>query len=359
MKFGRILLLLVFIGLAVVIIVNKCGKSVGPPNGQGGPMGKQAMTVSGVVIHAQSISDRILTTGSLLANNSIEVRNEVAGRLAHLYFEEGQRVEQGALLVKIQDDDLQAQLRKSMTDRELAAKIESRQKDLLAASGVSQQDYDAALTALHGIDAGIDLLKAQVAKTEIHAPFAGVVGLRSVSEGAYLSAFTTIVMLQQLDPMKLDFTVPERYRDRLKVRDTVSFQLESDKGMRTATVYAFEPSVDPVTRSLKARALCKNPEHDLLSGAFAKVVVPLREIDNALMLPTQAVIPELLGQKVIVSRNGKATPVKVEIGLRNDTTVQVTSGLQVGDTVIISGIMQLRPDMSVHVNVISGTGQGK
>jgi membrane fusion protein (multidrug efflux system) len=359
MKPARILLVLAVAALVAVTLVNKCGPDAKGSSGATGAGSVAPLSVSGVVLQTTSIEDLILGTGSLLANNSVEVRNEVAGRLTHLYFEEGQSVQQGALLVKIYDDDLQAQLRKLVLDEEMAVKTEGRQKDLLGVNGVSQQEYDVAQNALNGIRAEMDLVKAQITKTEIRAPFSGLIGLRAVSEGAYLPAFTMIATLQQLDPMKLEFSVPERYRDRLHVKDSVTFSVESKNGPRRGTIYAFEPGVDPETRSIKVRALCRNSGNELLPGAFAKVEVPLQRIENALMLPTQAVIPELRGQKVILSRGGKATPVRVEIGLRNDSMVQVTSGLQAGDTVLISGIMQVRPDMPLKVNVVAGTGQGR
>ncbi len=358
MKPARILLLLAVAALVVVTLVNKCGDD-GAPAGKPGSGTMGPLAVSAVIVAPQRIEDRTMTTGSLLANNSVELRNEIAGRLVHLYFKEGERVEPGALLVKIYDDDLQAQLRKLTLEKEMAAKTEQRQKDLLSVSGVSQQDYDAAFNAMNALQADIDLVTAQIAKTEIRAPFGGVVGLRDVSEGAYLSAFTTIATLQQLDPMKLEFTLPERYHDRLRTGDSVSFRVGSSPEPFSGGVYAFEPIVDAQTRSLKVRALCRNDGRQLLPGSFAKVEVPLQRIDSALMLPSQAIIPELRGQKVMVSRGGKAVPVKVDIGLRNDTAVQVTSGLQAGDTVLITGIMQARPDMPLQVSVVNGTTDAK
>lgn len=354
MRPGRILLVLALLALVVVTVVNKCGSGAAPA-GAGGPGANAApLAVSGFVVSPRTIDDRALTTGSLLANNSVEIRNEVAGRLVQLAFKEGDAVQQGALLVKIYDNDLQAQLRKLELQKDLAARSEQRQKDLLAVNGISQQEYDAASNAVNSIEADIDLVKAQIAKTEIRAPFTGVVGLRNVSEGAYLAAFTTIATLQQLDPMKLEFNLPERYRDRLRTGDTVRFRVESSARENSGAIYAFEPMVDAQTRTLKVRALCRNGGGSLLPGAFAKVEVPLQRIDSALMVPSQAVIPELRGQKVMLSRGGKATPVSVDIGLRNDTTVQVTKGLQPGDTVLITGIMQARPGMPVNVTVVNG-----
>ncbi|MEO8591029.1 MAG: efflux RND transporter periplasmic adaptor subunit [Flavobacteriales bacterium] len=358
MRPGHIALVLALLALVIVTVVNKCGSG----SAAAAPDPKAAMqplSVSAVALTPSPLTDNLIATGSLLANNSVEVRNEVAGRLVRLAFEEGQPVEKGALLVKIYDDDLQAQLRKLTLDEEMAARTEARQKDLLGVNGVSQQEYDMASNGLNGIKADMDLLRAQIAKTEIRAPFSGVVGLRSVSEGAFLSAFTTIATLQQLDPMKLEFTVPERYRDRLHVKDTLTFQVGSDGDLRRASIYAFEPMVDPTTRSLKVRALCRNAERELLPGAFVKVKVPLSTIENALMVPTQAVIPGLRGQSVILCRDGKAVTTQVDIGLRNDTTVQLTSGVYPGDTVLVTGIMQARPGMPLRVKVISGTGQGK
>jgi len=353
MKPARILLFLALAALVVVALVNKCGSgdaAAGAPGGPGKGMGP--LIATGVVVSPQRVAEHAETTGSLLANNQVEVRNEVAGRLVHLYFKEGAHVEQGELLVKIYDDDLQAQMRKLALEKEMADRTEERQKDLLSVNGISRQEYDAAQNSVSALQADIDLLRAQIAKTEIRAPFSGVVGLRTVSEGAYLASFTTIATLQQLEPMKLEFSLPERYRGRLKAGDTVSFRVGSAPNAFTGEIYAFEPMVDERTRSLKVRALCRNGGGQLLPGSFAKVDVALREIDGALMVPTQAIIPELRGQKVMTSRGGKATPVKVEIGLRNDSTVQVTSGLHAGDTVLITGIMQARPDMPVKVNVV-------
>lgn len=355
MKPARILLFLAVAALVVVTLVNKCGSGDGAAGAPGGPgKGMGPLIATGVVVSPQRVDEHAETTGSLLANDHVEIRNEVAGRLVHLYFKEGAHVERGALLVKIYDDDLQAQLRKLTLEKEMAARTEERQKDLLSVNGISRQEYDVAQNALSALQADIDLVLAQIAKTEIHAPFSGVVGLRTVSEGAYLAAFTTIATLQQLDPMKLEFSLSERYRDRLKSGDTVSFRVESASNPFTAVIYAFEPMVDERTRALKVRALCRNGGGELLPGSFAKVDVSLGAIDGALMVPTQAIIPELRGQKVMTSRGGKATPVKVGIGLRNDSTVQVTSGLHAGDTVLITGIMQARPDMPVKVNVVHG-----
>lgn len=352
MRSGRIAAALVILALVTVVLVNKCG---GQREGAGAKARSGPMSLTGVVVQATSLNDQISSTGTLMANNSIVVSNQVPGRLVHLGFKEGQHVAKGALLAKIDDADLQAQLSKSISDETLAESTLARQKDNLAANGIAQQDYDAAVNALADIKAEIAALRAQIANTEVRAPFPGTVGLRSVSEGAYLPAFTNIADLQELDPMKLDFTVPQLYNGRLSVGDSVKFTVESSPKLHTGTIYAFEPGVDPATGGLHARALCSNPDRSLVPGAFAKVLVNLKQIEGALMVPSQAVVPVLNGQQVLLCKNGKALPVPVTMGLRNDSTVQLTSGIQAGDTVLTSGMMQLRPGMAVKVTVTNAT----
>ena len=352
MKPGRILLLLAIVLIAVVIYVNKCSNGKNQMNPSGGPGKSSApLSVSGVIVSALPLDDQIYATGTLLSNNEVELRNEIPGRIVKLGFQEGTTVRKGDLLVKIDDDDLQAQLKKSEVDKQLAEKNEIRQKDLLDIQGISQQEYDLALNSLNKIKADIDQIRAQISKTEIRAPFNGVVGLRTVSEGSFISANTRIATLQEVDPMKLEFSIPEKYFSTLGMNTEVHFTVESAKGKFKGKVYAYEPKIDLATRSLTLRAICPNPHHDLIPGALAKIDVPLSRIENAILIPTQSVIPELKGYKVYTVKNGKAKPMKVRLGLRNDSTVQITEGLNEGDTVLTTGIMQMRPDMLINVKV--------
>lgn len=352
MKPGRILILLALLLIAVVIYVNKCSsgnsrqKNVAGNSKSGAPL-----QVSGIIVSPQTVSDQIYASGTLMANNEVEIRNEIGGRLTHLGFQEGTFVKKGELLVKIDDDDLQAQLKKLQADKDLADKNAGRQKDLLEISGISQQEYDLALNALNRIKADVDLLQVQIGKTEIRAPFSGIIGLRSIGEGSYLPVNTRIATLQQVDPMKLEFSIPEKYFSLLGKNDEIQFTVESAKGSFKGKVYAYEPKIDLATRSLTLRALCANPKNELLPGAFAKIIVPLAKMENALMIPSQSVIPELKGHKVFIAKDGNASAVKVKLGLRNDTTVQIVDGLNAGDTVLITGIMQMRPQMPVKVNI--------
>lgn len=350
MKPGRTLLIIALLVLGVIIYLNKCRNT--PQSLMTANPGQQPVMVSAVVVKPSTISDKINSSGTVLANEEVELRNEIPGRVIHIYFKEGSRVNKGELLVKIFDTDLQAQLKKLTLQKTLAEKNETRQKDLLAINGISQQDYDEALNALDAVKADIDLTKAQIEKTEIRAPFSGVVGLKSVSEGAYLSANTMIATMQEINPVKIDFTVPERYMNSIHPADEISFSVEGMNETFKGSVYAIEPKVDLSTRSIAVRALCPNKENKIFPGAFARIELSLSEIKDALMIPTQSLIPELKGQKVFISKEGKAAPVKVQTGLRNDSTIQITKGLQVGDTVIVTGIMQLRPDVPLRITSV-------
>jgi len=339
------ILVLAFLGWIAWKVVAKMTASAG--NGKPGASGTKAISVLGTVVKEQDISEKLLSSGSVLAFQNVILKPEVSGRVVQLNIKEGAIVQQGTLLMKIFDNDLQAQLRKLEIQRELASKNEARLKELLKTNAVSSQDYDAALNQLHTIEADMDLVKAQIAKTEIRAPFTGKLGLRRISQGAIVSPADEITTLTQVSPLVVEFSIPERYYPALTRTKNIKFTTELSKDTLTAPVYALESQVDEATRSLRVRALYPNKNNTLYPGVFAKVWVNLPHSGPSLMVPTNAVIPELKGQKVFVARGGKAAAVKINIGLRTDSAVQVTSGLKPGDTVITTGIMQLRPGMPV------------
>ena len=170
-----------------------------------------------------------------------------------------------------------------------------------------------------------------------------------MSPGSYLSSQTRIASLNELDPIKLDFTVPEKYSALMKVGDGISFEVEGFNRTFPGTIYAVEPSIEASTRSLRVRARCPNSDGALIPGAFANVDLVLRSIPDALTVPSIAVIPELGGKKVFVYEDGTAQPRSVETGIRSDTAVQITSGLDEGDLVIISGILQMQPGLEIEI----------
>jgi membrane fusion protein (multidrug efflux system) len=307
------------------------------------------VSVNVYIIKPEKIENAVLSTGTAIANESVTLQPEVSGRIIKISFKEGTIVSKGALLVKLYDGDLQAQLKKLKLQEELAQKNEQRLLELRKINAVSEQEYDLTLNQLHTIQADIDLIQANIQKTEIRAPFTGKLGFRNVSEGAFVAPGTIITTVQQLQPLRIDFSVPEKYIQLIKGNQEIEFTAEGSDDVFTAPIYAIDPAIDPDTRSINIRALFANRNTQLFPGAFVKIMMPLSTVENGIMIPTEAVIPELKGQKVFISKNGKALPQKVELGLRNDSTVQIISGLSIGDTVITTGIMQLRPESPLKI----------
>jgi membrane fusion protein, multidrug efflux system len=204
---------------------------------------------------------------------------------------------------------------------------------------------------LNTLKADQELLQAQIIKTEVRAPFNGVIGLRTQSEGAFINSSTVLASLQQLDPIKIEFAVPEKYVSELKKGTEINFYFQNSDKPYIAKVYALESRIDYTTRSLKARALCQNPNNLLIPGSFVKVVILLQSIKEALLVPAQAVIPILDGQMVFICKKGLAKSVKVEIGIRGDNEVQVTKGLNANDTLILTGLMQLKDGMALKPRI--------
>jgi len=295
------------------------------------------------------LAERLATTGTVRANEYVDIVSEISGKISAIHFEEGGQVAAGDLLLKIDDSELLAERQRALYRVELAERAEARQKRLLEDGVISSENYDVALGELNVLRAGLRLIEAQLLKTEIRAPFSGVVGLRWVSPGSFLSPQTRIASLHDLDPVKLDFTVPEKYSALLSAGDEMAFAVEGSDRTFPGTIYAVEPSVDASTRSLRMRARCPNSDGTLVPGTFANVELVIRSVPDALTVPSIAVIPELGGKKVYVFADGVAETRKVEAGIRTEDTVQITSGLSEGDLVIISGILQLQPGLEVEL----------
>jgi membrane fusion protein (multidrug efflux system) len=310
-----------------------------------------ALRVSAERVAPEELVERLATTGTLRANEWVELVSETAGKVVAIHFDEGSRVDRGALLVKIDDSELQAELDRVRYRLELAEQREKRQAELLEQGVISQDDYDLVLNQVNVLRSELRLIEAQLVKTEIRAPFAGIIGLRSVSVGSYLSPQTRIATLQDLDPLKLDFSVPEKYATRMRTGREVSFFVKGSERQHRGEIYAVEPGVDPETRSLTLRARCPNPEGELVPGAFADVRLVIARFEEALTVPAIAVIPELGGRKVFVYRDGKAEERRVETGLRTEDRVQIVAGLEPGEVVLTSAVQQLRPGLEVEPEI--------
>lgn len=348
MKLKTILMITLIVAALVLIkIFYLKPKESGAP--KGGASKPQAVNVTGFVVASQLMENRIYSSGTVLANEEVVLHPEVAGKLVSVHFREGQQVGQGSLLAKINDADLQAQLKKLGFQLKLAREKSERLNGLLRIQGVSQQEYDEATNQQQVIAADMEYTRALIAKTEIRAPFAGRIGLRQVSAGTYVTPASTIATIQQTNVLKLDFTIPEKYADVVKTGDRIQFTVDNSSEKSMASVLALEPKIDAATRNLLVRAVCTDAAPGVLPGSFARVELVTEQKQATLMIPTEAVIPELKGKKVFVSKGGKAQPVFIETGTRNDKRIEVLSGLSDGDTVIVTGIMSLKPEAPVNI----------
>jgi membrane fusion protein, multidrug efflux system len=344
---------IVIIAIAVIVVIillalpkiNTGNTSVQPQANRNTPL-----SVNAHIIEVEKLQNRINTSGSVLANEEVELIGEAAGKIITINFREGSPVNKGDLLVKINDNELQAQLTRAKYRLKLLEDKEYRQRVLFGKEAISQEEYDVSMNELNISKAEVELIEAQIEKTEIRAPFNGIVGLRNVSEGSYVTSNTVIASLQNINPVKIDFSIPERHASDVKTGDQVKFSVAGTNEIFTARVYALEPKIDPVSRTLRIRADYSNPGNRVLPGSFADVELILSETPDAIMIPSQAVIPELKGQRVFLYKNGTAAAQSIETGVRTDQHVQVTSGINPGDTLITSGILQLRPGMPVNLS---------
>lgn len=314
--------------------------------------GARVTPVEAMLIQSGSVRDVIYVNGSTVPNEEVTVSSEVPGKVTKILFKEGSFTKKGAPLVQLDVTELKAQKERLLVQQQLTRKIAERLEGLYNREGVSLQEYEIARAEADQIDAELALIDVQIEKRTVKAPFEGLLGLRQVSEGSYLSPGTAIVSLVNINPINIEFSVPERYGRDVNRGTRIDFRLDGSNDAYTAVVVAKEPNVDPTTRTLKLKAEAANPSGRILPGAFANVSVNLQFFDDAIMVPTQSIIPELGGKKVFVLRDGKAQSVAVETGIRREEEIQVLKGLQQGDTLIITGILQVKEGTPVEVTKI-------
>jgi membrane fusion protein (multidrug efflux system) len=311
----------------------------------------QILPVNVIKLKQETLQNQLQVTGTILPNESVNLRSEISGLVSRISFKEGQYVTKGTPLIYLNDDQLQAQYQRLQYTQKLFETQESRQKQLLAREAISQEEYDIALNQFNTALADIKLVEAQLSKTVIRAPFNGILGLRMISEGSVISTNDVITSVVNLDPIKIEFSIPERYATQVKAGSPIFFSNESATEEVQGTVYAFEPQIDLATRTLKLRAQSPNKSGKFLPGMFVKIRFVLEVTESALMVPAESVIPELSGYKVfIVGADDKAEERLIEIGTRTESQVQVISGLNEGDLVLTTGVMQVRKGMPIKPN---------
>jgi len=310
-------------------------------------LARVALPVNMLVVKPERFTETLPVIGSIEANESVVLKSEVSGKITGIFFNEGQHVEKGTLLIKVYDDDLQAQLSKAQANLKLTEDVEARQRQLLDREAISRQEYDVSYANLQAAQADVALLMSQISKTEIRAPFDGVIGFRRVSPGEYITPGIDIASLVCDDPAKIQFTVPEKYSRLLGVNTVIRYRLEGQPIERTAKVYAVAPTIDQATRTLELKALASNPKGELIPGAFARIEVLMQTQPNVVLIPAEAILSESAGQKAYLFKGGKVVPVMVETGIRTNNRVEIVRGVVPGDTVITTGMMQITPRTTV------------
>lgn len=317
------------------------------PVGSSTSKNKPATKVDGYVVTPKTLESTITVSGSLLAFEEVDLKNEVAGRVVKINLPEGKFVKEGTLLVKLFDDDLQANLKKLQSQLAIQEEIYKRQTELFNVNGISQNDYDQTILQVNSLKAEIEVEKTMIRKTEVLAPFDGVIGLRNISIGAVVTPSTSLASIRAENKLKLDFSVPEKYSNKIQPGLDVQFYISGNNNPFLASVMATEREIDASTRNLKVRAVVTSPSSELLPGAFTNVVLKFGANEQALMVPTQALIPRERNKSVIVSRNGIARMVQVKTGVRETSAVEITEGLVPGDTIVISGILFVKEGMKI------------
>ena len=338
MKMNKIIL-----ALTIVTLITSCGSDEDEQATQ--KMGAPS-AVEYIVAKYETIENEITIPGTVIPFEMVEIYSEINGRIKKVNFQEGQSVQKGAILIQMDTDILQAQRKQYNVDVELAEKDEKRKKSLLDSKAISTEEYERSQSKLYSLKAQIELLDVQISKGTIRAPFSGKVGLRNVSEGAYVTPATRITSIAQNNKIKIEFSVAEQYAGKVRSGQSIYVHSASDTTSILATVYASEPSVNQSTRMLVVRAQLDAKE-GLFPGSFVNVTYNLGKDDQSILVPTSAIVPVLKGQKVWVMKNGTAKSVSVQTGIRTENQIQIIGAIEPGDTIITTGLLGLREGANV------------
>ena len=334
-----------------LILFFSCSSSDQPVTGPSGPARPPAR-VKAVVVQPQTVLNIRHSTGTFVANESIEIRPEISGVIFDLNFDDGEYVRKGDVLARMDQRDIIAEIKKVEVDLELAESLLQRADTLLKIDALSKEEYDQIKNQVATLKAEKEILQVRLDKTELTAPFTGILGLRNISQGAYVQAGQVLTSLHLLDPIKMDFSVPERYSRQMNIGDLVHFTVAGLQDTFDAKVRALDPQIDVETRSRMIRTTAYNKDLKFLPGGYADVTYSVANEEDALMIPSEGVIPDLEGNKVFLYKNGRVIDSRVEIGIRTNRLAQLTSGVAPGDTVLISGLLTLSPGMPISPQIV-------
>ena len=345
-----------FLAVTVIFFLFSCSNNsnkIEPPKTGAKPGDPPALEVKGYIVHPSVLHSSIEVAGTLLPFEETEIHPEVSGKVTYLSIHEGAHVKKGTLLARLFDGDLQAQLEKLKVQLQVAQKTEERQAELLKIGGISQQDYDLSALDVSSIKADIQVMQAAIDKTIIRAPFDGKLGFKNISIGAFITPATVITTIRQDSKLKLEFSVPEKFTPKVQLGNVIYFTTEAVPKKYEAKIFATESGITQENRSLKVHAVVENTDKNITAGSFAKVAFDMGDNNDAIMVPTQAIIPEARDKKVIVYNGGNADFKIVTTGTRDSAKVEILSGLSIGDTVITTGLLSIKPGSRIKLSSLN------
>ncbi len=349
-KVRNISIALIIIAAVAFFVVPKLlsEKNKVPGDGKQGQQ-DQAILVDAYVVNLRELANEISTVGTIVANEEVEIRSELPRKITGIYFKEGSYVPKGKILFKLDDSDLLAQLKKLELDEQLQLKQAEREKQLLDKGLLTYDEYDIRQTNIEKIRADMELVRINLDKTEITAPFSGITGFRNVSDGSFVNNTVVLTTVKDIRKVKVDFSIPEKLISEFSKGQQIVFKVEGYDDEFTGTVVSYDPQLNENTRSIVLRAMADNAGSKLLPGSFVKVNLQLKKLSDAVMIPSEAVVPKQSGQSVFLFKNGVAVSQDVNIEKRSESEVLVTSGVNEGDTVITTNILRIRNNGKVKL----------
>jgi membrane fusion protein, multidrug efflux system len=349
-----ILLIVILSALLIPRVLSNKNQGGGPPqDGKGLGKTTRAVAVSVQIAELSSIEEKVLMTGTIHASKDIELRNETSGRVTEVNFKEGMLVKKGQLLVKLNDNDLQAQLLKAQASLKLTQDKEQRQKGLLEKEIISVEENQNSVKDRESAEADVQLLKAQIEKTKIIAPFTGMIGLSSVSEGTFLNTGSKIANLVSINELEIECNITERHAQSLNKGKKLTFTLPGNQTIYNAEIYAIEPKIDDATRTIGIKARCLDNDSRLTAGSFVKIEIIVNQ-HKGIMVPGNALISDIEGYKIFKVKNNQSLPIIVNTGFRDEKNVEIISGIKPGDTLITTGAFMLRPKSKIEIQGTAG-----
>lgn len=300
-----------------------------------------------IIVKDTTLTRLLHVSGSLLPQDEIAIAPEISGRIKRLFVNEGSFVHKGSVLVKLEDAELQAQLSKVKALIDLAEINAKREKELLKGGGTSAELLERADNTVITLQSDFQMLKAAIAKTEIKAPFSGTIGLKEVSEGSFVSPGTKISHLVNSSPIRIECSIPEKYTSLIKKNMKIQFHVYGNEQSLEAKISAINPMIDPISRTTKIIALYSNKKEECKPGAFADIEIPLSVEEKAIIIPNEAIVPDIRGLRVFLLKQGKAKPKPIEAGMRTASSLEIIKGLNIGDTVLVAGASLMKAGSKV------------